>query len=132
MKSLYISIGLIVAVAAVTAVCFFALNGILDSLAFSLEQIPTDEQALQNMSPDRHEKTANELAIIKSTLEKHNTFLCSCIPHELCRSLAEVIDSACVYYSFGEYADFASAVAAAKSKLSHIKYDEGVNLGNIF
>lgn len=118
------------AAAAAIAANFFVLNGIIDVSAEKLEGLPSSEET-ENMTEEEKENIVSEIEKLEKMWKKYETFLCSSMEHDVSRDFVEDIATAKSYLESGEYADYAASVISAQNKLEHMKYDEGIGIGNI-
>ena len=64
--------------------------------------------------------------------EKHETYICLSLPHNMSREFSNGFMPAITYFEAGDYAGFVAGIRSAEDVLEHMAYDESVRIGNIF
>ena len=131
MKTFIIALVMFFSVAVFITVNFFILDSLLDYSLETLENIPERISEVENLSEKEREKISANLDKLEKKWRNNETFLCMCMRHEKSRDFILEIICAKAYLESSEYADFVANIGKAKYSISHMKYDEGVKIGNL-
>ena len=131
MKSLYISLVLFAGVIALVWINYSCINSLIDYTEKKLEAVPKFEEELNNMSVEEKEKIHDALKAVNKKWKDSNTFLCLSLVHSVSREFIGEMIPSLSYFESGDYTQFLANIRWAKDMLSHIRYDEGLSIGNI-
>lgn len=131
MKSLIIAAVLFTLVISIVLVNFLILNSLLDYSENILEKIPTEPDKISELSEKDKEKVEENLKKLEKKWKSNQSFLCTCMRHEKSRDFIKEIISAKAYFETEEIPDFIVNIRSVKDSLAHMRYDEGLKLGNL-
>ena len=96
-----------------------------------LSGLPTDKQTYEKMS-ERERAAAEALLLGTAALWKKDEAYRYCtMRHTVCMEFDKALDAGISFYQSGGYDEYLAQITDAKLTVGHLRFDEGLSLGNI-
>ena len=131
MKSVITAGILFLAVFVFLWVNFFVLNGIFDDTLDLFSTLPVSVEALEQADEKELAEIDLRLNDMYGVWKKHETYIWFSLEHTASRTFLETFLPAMAYFEAEEYPAFLAQIRASRDIVSHLAFDESLEIGNI-
>ena len=131
MKTFVTATILFFAVLALVIVNYFILGGLFEDIEHRLDAMPTKLEDIEALSESERAELLEKLREVKHKWESHEAYLYVVLDHAASRVFFNSLLPAISYCESGEDSQFLAELENAKNAVRHIRFDEGVKVGNL-